>query len=67
MAICLEPGAKEAKESDVKVFALSEMVRGVIAPFSVKICISTSARPKPLLTMFSDPLEVISADAPTNH
>ena len=67
MAICLEPGAKEASESDVKVFALSEMLRGVMAPFSVNICISTRARPKPLFTTLSDPLEVISAVAPTNH
>ena len=50
MAICLEPGAKDANEIDVKVFGLSEMVRGVIAPFSVNSFISTSARPKPLLT-----------------
>ena len=67
IAICFEPGANEASERDVKVFALREIVRGEVAPFSVKTLISTSARPRPLLTTLREPFEVMSAVAPTNH
>ena len=61
------PGAKLGSGICAKEFALTAISLGVSAPFSLYTVTRTRALPSPLLTRLSEPLEVISAVAPTNH